>query len=148
MDFLHSESIPDSTPGESPGSWQRVLLDTLETILLSIALFVIINTVSERIRVESISMQPNLYAGDFVIVNQLAYQSWLGGAPRRGEIIVFHYPLNPDEVPYIKRVIGLPGDQVHIANGQVSVNGQLIAEPPERHHQRAATGRCRRARCS
>ena len=129
MDFLHSQSTPDLSPGEGPESWKRILIDTLETILLSIALFLIINTLSERIRVESISMQPNLYAGDFVLINKLAYQSWLGGAPRRGEIVVFHYPLNPAEVPYIKRVIGLPGDQVHIANGQVTVNGQVLIEP-------------------
>ena len=46
----------------------------LETILLSLVLFLAINTVSERIRVESISMQPTLFPGDYVIVNKLAYQ--------------------------------------------------------------------------
>ena len=129
MDFLHSQSTPDLSPDEGPESWKRILIDTLETILLSIALFLIINTLSERIKVESVSMEPNLYEDDFVLINKLAYQSWLGGAPHRGEIIVFHYPLNPNEVPYIKRVIGLPGDQIHIANGQVTVNGQVLSEP-------------------
>ena len=129
MDFLHSQSTPDLSPGEGPESWKRILIDTLETILLSIALFLIINTLSERIKVESVSMEPNLYEDDFVLINKLAYQSWLGGAPHRGDIVVFHYPLNPNEVPYIKRVIGLPGDQVHIANGQVTVNGQVLIEP-------------------
>jgi signal peptidase I len=90
-------------------------------------LFLAINAVSERIRVESISMQPTLYPGDYVIVNKLAYR--LKGSPDRGDVIVFRYPPNPAAIPYIKRVIGLPGDQIHIADGRVSVNGQLVVEP-------------------
>ncbi len=126
VDFPHSESIPDPLPGEGPISWRRILLDTLETIILSIVLFLGINAVSERIKVESISMQPNLYAGDFVIVNKLAY---VFGEPDRGDVVVFRYPPNPDQVPFIKRVIGLPGDQLHIANGKVYINGDLLIEP-------------------
>jgi signal peptidase I len=127
VDFWHTESVPDVLPGEEKAAWRRTLVDTLETILLSLFLFLAINTVSERIRVESISMQPTLYAGDYVIVNKLAYR--FGGAPRRGDVIVFRYPPNPDTIPYIKRVIGLPGDQIHIADGKVYVNGQLCIEP-------------------
>jgi signal peptidase I len=47
-----------------------MILDVLETLVLSVVLFLGINAVSARIRVESISMQPNLYAGDFVIVRR------------------------------------------------------------------------------
>lgn len=126
MDYLHSEITPDPTPENEETSWRRIFLDTLETILISFFLFLVINMVSERIRVESISMQPNLYAGDFVIVNKLAYKL---GAPKRGDVIVFRYPPDPTQVPYIKRVIGLPGDQVHIAGGKVYVNGNQILEP-------------------
>ena len=126
MDFLHTESLPDATPEERSSGWRHILFDTLETILLSLVLFIFINAISERIRVESISMQPNLYAGDFVIVNKLAYKF---GEPKHGDIIVFRYPPNPDQVPYIKRVIGLPGDQVHIADGKVQINGEWLNEP-------------------
>lgn len=126
MDYLHTEIIPDPLPSEDKSSWRRILLDSLQTILLSIALFLAINAVSERIRVESISMQPNLYAGDFVIVNKLAY---FLGSPQRGDVVVFRYPPNPEQIPYIKRVIGLPGDQIHIANGKVYINGELLVEP-------------------
>ncbi len=130
MDFLHSEAVPDLSPrSEDSESWLRVLADTLETILLAVVLFVVINALSERIRVESISMQPNLYEGDFVLVNKLAYEGWLGRSPRRGEIIVIKNPIDPDEVPYIKRIIGLPGDMIHIANGQVTINGAVVDEP-------------------
>ncbi|MBN2147622.1 MAG: signal peptidase I [Anaerolineales bacterium] len=127
-DFLHTELTPDPLPQGEAANWRRVLLDTLETILLSLILFVAINAISERIRVESISMQPNLYEGDFVYVNKLAYRLG-GGIPRRGDVIVFQLPLNPNATPYIKRVIGLPGDQVHIADGQVYINGEALIEP-------------------
>jgi signal peptidase I len=94
--------------------------------LLSIILFLGINAVSARIRVESISMNPTLIAGDMVIVNRLAYRL---GSPTRGDVIVFKYPPDPSQTPYIKRVIGLPGDQVHIANGKVYINNQPLQEP-------------------
>jgi signal peptidase I len=126
VDFLHSETTPDLQEVEESPNVRRVLLDLLETIVISLVLFLGINTVSERIRVESISMQPNLYAGDFVIVNKLAYKL---GEPQRGDIIVFRYPPDPDQTPYIKRIIGLPGDQIHIADGEVFINGKLFAEP-------------------
>lgn len=126
MDFLHTEITPDIQTVEESPNIRRALLDLLETIVISLVLFLGINAVSERIRVESISMQPNLYAGDFVIVNKLAYKF---GEPQRGDIIVFRYPPDPDQTPYIKRVIGLPGDQIHIADGKIFINGMLLTEP-------------------
>ncbi len=128
MENFRSNSLPDPLPPmESRGSeWRRTLLDVFETILLSVVLFFGINAVSARIRVESISMQPTLFAGNFVLVNKIAY---IVGSPGRGDIIVFKYPPDPTQVPYIKRVIGLPGDHVHIDNGQVFVNGNALVEP-------------------
>jgi signal peptidase I len=126
LDFWHAETIPETLPAEQAASWRRTILDTLETILLSLILFLAINTVSERIRVESISMQPTLFPGDYVIVNKLAYR--FNNSPERGDVIVFRYPPDPDTTPYIKRIIGLPGDQIHIADGRVYVNGQLLLE--------------------
>lgn len=127
MDFWHADSTPDAVPEEKKPGIRRTLLDTLETVLLSLVLFLAINTISERIRVESISMQPTLFPGDYVIVNKLAYR--FTGSPERGDVIVFRYPPNPEAIPYIKRIIGLPGDQVHIADGKISINGQLMIEP-------------------
>lgn len=127
MDFWHAEVVPDSVPEEQKPGWRRTILDTLETIVLSLVLFLAINAISERIRVESISMQPTLYPGDYVIVNKLAYR--FKGNPDRGDVIVFRYPPNPEAIPYIKRVIGLPGDRIHVANGKVYVNDQSVIEP-------------------
>lgn len=127
MDFWHAESVPEGLAEEKKAGIRRTVLDTIETILLSLVLFLAINTVSERIRVESISMQPTLYPGDYVIVNKLAYRFSAG--PKRGDVLVFKYPPNPEAIPYIKRVIGLAGDQVHIADGKVFVNAQMLIEP-------------------
>lgn len=128
MEHFHSEILPDegSKSWRKRGGWRRALLDIVETLLLSLALFFSINLVSARIRVESISMQPTLYEGNFVIVNKLAYRL---GEPGRGDVIVFYYPPNPDQEPYIKRVIGLAGDNVRIESGEVYVNGNRLVEP-------------------
>jgi signal peptidase I len=123
VEDFRSELIPD--PPEN-GGWRRTLLDILETLFLSLVLFLGINAVSSRIRVESVSMQPTLYAGNFVFVNKIAYML---GEPERGDIIVFKYPPNPEEVPYIKRIIGLPGDMVRISSGKVFINDDLLVEP-------------------
>jgi signal peptidase I len=136
LEHFHSEILPDreSNSWRKRGGWRRTLLDFLETILLSLALFLSINLVSARIRVESISMQPTLYEGNFVIVNKLAYRL---GEASRGDVIVFYYPPNPDQEPYIKRVIGLPGDRLRIETGEVYVNGNRLSEPyiPVATHQ-------------
>ena len=129
MDQFRSEAFPEPEPEtsaeKSRGGW-RLLREALETLVLSLVIFGVINTLSARIRVESVSMQPTLYARDFVIVNKLAYRL---GEPSRGDVIVFRYPPAPEQEPYIKRIIGLPGDQVHITGGKVYINGVALAEP-------------------
>ena len=106
-DFL-SQAIPDpepQPPATKPGGFRRFVLDVFETLLLSLVLFLGINAISARIRIESISMQPTLYAGNFVIVNKIAY---FLNSPGRGDVIIFKYPPDPNREPYIKRIIGLP----------------------------------------
>jgi signal peptidase I len=127
LDHLHSDQYPDPPERAARSSAiRRFLLDSLEILTLSVLLFLTINTVSARVRVESVSMQPTLYAGNFVIVNKLAYQL---GQPERGDIIVFHYPPDPAQEPYVKRVIGLPGDVVEIRDGRVYTNDIPAYEP-------------------
>ena len=127
MENFTTESIPDpETPqAERRSGIMRILLDALETLLLSVVLFALINSVSARIRVDGFSMEPTLETGEFVIVNKLAYKL---GEPKVGDVIVFHYPRDPQQ-EFIKRIIGLPGDNVRIADGKVYVNDAEIEEP-------------------
>ena len=103
----------------------RALGELLQTLLIAGLLFLAVNLLTARIRVEGISMEPSLQEGQFVVVNRLAYR-WQ--EPNRGDIVVFHFPLNPSR-RFIKRVIGLPGEQVSVNEGQVLVNGNPIDEP-------------------
>jgi signal peptidase I len=102
-----------------------LLRELLETIVLSLVIFLLIRLVIQNYRIESHSMQPNFFEGQFILVNKLAFKV---GEPERGEVIVFHNPGNVEE-DYIKRVIGLPGDEVEIRDQTVFVNGEVLAEP-------------------
>ncbi|TFH33063.1 MAG: signal peptidase I [Anaerolineales bacterium] len=97
----------------------------LQTLLVAGLLFLGVNLITARIRVEGISMEPSLHEGQFVVVNRLAYR-WR--EPQRGDIIVFRFPLNPER-RFIKRVIGLPGDTIVVQSGEVFINGEVIYEP-------------------
>ncbi len=126
MEHFHTEAFPDpfETVDERSG-FVRFLVDVLETLVLSLILFLAINAISARIRVDGYSMEPTMHTGEFVIVNKIAYSI---GDPERGDIIVFEYPRNPEQ-EYIKRVIGLPGDEISVRNGEVYVNGNMLDEP-------------------
>jgi signal peptidase I len=110
---------------EQPANWKRFALDILETLILAVVLYFGINAVSARVRVDGFSMRPTLQDGEYILVNKLAYKT---GEPQRGDIIVFIFPINPQE-DLIKRVIGLPGETVSVHNGIVSVNGITLTEP-------------------
>jgi signal peptidase I len=119
-------NIVEATPQVAPakkirGFWR----DLIETILMAVVLFLLLNAVTSRVRVYNISMQPTLHEGNLLVVNKLAYKL---GEPKRGDIIVFHYQGTVTE-DYIKRVIGLPGDAVEVGAGVVTVNGQVLTEP-------------------
>jgi signal peptidase I len=103
----------------------RAAADLFETVVLAFLIFLGINGISTRIRVDGTSMEPSLHTGEYVVVNKFAYKL---EQPHLGDVIVFHYPGDPEQ-EYIKRIIGLPGDTVQVANGQVRVNGNLIQEP-------------------
>ena len=116
------ESSTDATPQVSAWSLLRELV---ETVVLALILFLVIRQVIQNYRIESHSMEPNFYEGQFVLVNKLAYKL---GEPHRGEVLVFHNPGNPDE-DYIKRIIGLPGDTIEVIGDTVLVNGNELPEP-------------------
>ncbi|OAI13712.1 S26 family signal peptidase [Methylomonas koyamae] len=90
----------------------------------------------EPFRIPSGSMMPTLLVGDFILVNKFNYGIRLPvlntkivevGEPKRGDIVVFRYPKQP-EVDYIKRVIGLPGDRIAYFDKKLYVNGTPIKQ--------------------
>jgi len=121
----HTEEPQVSVPAEETINWRRFTLDIVETLALAIVLFLGINAVSARVRVDGFSMRPTLQDGEFVLVSKLNYKF---GAVQRGDIIVFHFPMDPKQ-ELIKRVIGLPGDHISVNSGNVTVNGQVLNEP-------------------
>lgn len=128
METIQPETETQYQPepvAEQPANWKRFFLDILETVILAVVLFFGINAVSARVRVDGFSMQPTLQDGEYILVNKLAYKT---GAPTRGDIIVFIFPVDPQE-DLIKRVIGLPGETVSIHSGVVKVNGVALTEP-------------------
>jgi signal peptidase I len=75
--------------------------------------------------VRGASMSPGIHDGDRILIDPVRY--WLGDVAR-GDIVVLRYPLDP-RFDYIKRVIGLPGDEIRISRGRVRVNGRVLDEP-------------------
>lgn len=114
---------------EQPSNRSRVkdvVIEIVTTVGLAIILYLVITTfVVQTFRVEQTSMQNTLQSGEHLLIDKLT--------PRfdeysRGDIIVFHPNGATDETPYIKRIIGVGGDNVQIANGLVYINGVELDE--------------------
>lgn len=123
--------------GETPVPSERT--SVLRTIGEFLRLLVIAAAIALPIRyfiaqpfiVRGASMEPNFHNGEYLVVDELSY---FFRSPARGEVVVFHYPLNPSEY-FIKRIIGLPDEAVEIKNGEVFIynaehpNGSKLSEP-------------------
>ncbi|MGA1862412.1 signal peptidase I [Deferribacter thermophilus] len=100
--------------------------DTIDSLVVAFVIAMVIRAfVLQAYKIPSGSMLNTLLIGDHILVNKLAYKF---GKPKRGDIIVFEWPVEPDK-DFIKRVIGLPGDKVQIINKQVYINDKLLNEP-------------------
>lgn len=100
--------------------------DIVETVLISLLIALLVRTfVVERFLVDGPSMEPTMWTGESLLVYKLAFRFT---TPKRGDIVVFKYPLNPDK-DYVKRVIAVGGDTVEMRLGRVYVNDQLVQEP-------------------
>jgi signal peptidase I len=116
--------------------WVNSAQSLLVTVV--IAIFVIAFIV-QAFQIPSESMENTLLIGDYLLVNKLQYGDsglvahLLPYKPvKRGEIIVFHYPIHPEQ-HFVKRVIAVPGDRLRLINRRVYVNGSLVNEPYTRY---------------
>lgn len=121
---------------EKTSGWKTawaVVREVGETIILTLIIFFLIQTVIRNFRVVGTSMVDNLHDGQYLIIDKLSYNSFINdvlkmGGPQRGDVIVFEPPNRPGE-DYVKRIIGLPGETVEIRAGQVFINGEPLVEP-------------------
>ncbi len=100
-----------------------------------IVVFLLRSFLFEPFKIPSGSMIPTLWVGDLILVNKYHYGVRLpvinqkitqGNSPQRGDVMVFRYPPKPSQ-DYIKRVIGIPGDQVAYLNKRLTINGKPVA---------------------
>jgi signal peptidase I len=149
---------PQTLPAPEPEAGQpqttmtresSLFREIVETLLLTVVIFVLVNTITGRYRIDGSSMEPNLHDSEYVIVNRITYRLLVpigighapaGGEyvdimgitfrrlspPQRGDVIVFQREGTRE---FIKRVIGLPGDTVAVQGGHVLVNGIALDEP-------------------
>lgn len=107
----------------------KVVKDVFEMIIGSLIAvflaFVIVYSVGMRTSVVGDSMEPVLYNGQEILINRVIYRL---ASPERGDVIVFLPNGNPNAHYYVKRVIGLPGETVHIQDGNVYIDGSLLDE--------------------
>jgi signal peptidase I len=150
-DASAAASEPSSTPHSSRGeNVLAILREMLETVIFALLVFLVVQTVSRNYKVQSISMQPNLYEGQYVVVNRVVYANGplidalkraagryaLGEkivdavfrSPQRGEVLVFT-PVTNTKPDLIKRVIGIEGDKVELKQGVLYINDKPIDEP-------------------
>ena len=126
--------------GGADGSAGRALDVLIEysRSFFPVLLFVLVirSFIFEPFRIPSGSMMPTLLQGDYIFVKKYSYglrwpvveKKFLEiGAPKRGDVVVFRLPSNPN-INYIKRVVGLPGDRITYENHQVTINGQLMSQ--------------------
>ena len=102
------------------------LRDLVLAVVIGVGLFLAVRATLQHVLVEGPSMEPNFYNGQRVWVNTLAYRL---GQPQRGDVVVFHFKFRQDQEPFIKRIVGLPGEEVEVREGVVYVNGQRLDEP-------------------
>ncbi len=132
--------VPSQTQTQSRFPARDILLptvaDTVRSLLamIVVALF-LLTFVLQPFRIPSESMERTLLVGDFLLVNKQIYApgGWLSRLlpyhePQRGDVVVFRFPLDPNEY-VVKRVIGVPGDRIHLQNGVVIRNGEPLREP-------------------
>lgn len=130
-------AAPESAaPGTRPDFAEHVRSFIAEWTVTILLLVFGTATLLQAFVVPTSSMEDTVLIGDHMIVDKLAFSPHSGYAGhllpytdvKRGDIIVFKYPVNPKE-NYVKRVIGVPGDRIHLSNRELYLNGRKMSEP-------------------
>ncbi len=101
------------------------VMDILETVVFVGSLFIVVYLfVAQPNQVKGASMDPTFGTGDYIFTSKVTYKM---RAYHRGDVVVFKSPHNPD-IEYIKRIIGVPGDEVMVKDNEVFVNGRQLTE--------------------
>ena len=139
-----------NAPEEEPRRGGRLVRELVETALIAALIYVAIRALILPYEVEGASMSPNLHGSDRLLVSRQSYLHvdvngvfgflpWVDGSgsheiypfgqPERGDVIVFHPPVTPaSNQPYVKRIVGLPGERVTFEGGYVYVDGVKLDE--------------------
>lgn len=101
------------------------LLDIIETLVIALAIFVVVYLfLVQPHQVKGSSMFPTYYDNEYILTNKISYKIH---SPERGDVVVFKSPKN-EEIDFIKRIIGLPGDRIKVMEGSLYVNGKKLDE--------------------
>lgn len=114
--------VMDKDKNEKPGVFKELLSWIIYIVIIFGLTFLIVTYVGQRTRVSGHSMETTLSDGDNLIVDKLTYHF---KDPKRYDIIVFPFKYE-ENVFYIKRIIGLPGETVQVVNGYTYINGELL----------------------
>jgi signal peptidase I len=133
---LQASSPPSTTATQatSQTDWAAMFHSLQSLIYIIVVAVFIITFCVQPFRIPSGSMEPTLLVGDFLLVNkQGTALGDTGGllpasAIHRGQIVVFHYPVDPS-IHLVKRVVGMPGDHLKMRGGRVYINGTPLEEP-------------------
>jgi signal peptidase I len=101
------------------------ILEVARTIVIVIAVALLVRAfIAQPFYVIGPSMEPSYHQGEYLIVDELSYRL---RDPKRGEVIVLRFPLDPSK-DFIKRIVGLPGEKVRVEGGVVTINGEPLPE--------------------
>ena len=116
----------------STSDWSASIQSIAGTVVIAVY---IVTFLVQAFTIPSESMEQTLLIGDYLLVDKFCYGEGDGLSPvlpyrkvQSGDIVVFHYPVHPDQ-HFVKRVVGVPGDRVRLIDKRVFVNGVPLSEP-------------------